>query len=167
MEYIKVGRIINTHGIKGEVKVYPLTDNINRFERLKTVYIGDNRLEVEIEKVKYHKGIVILKFKEFFNINEVLKFKEDFIYIDEKDKIDLPQDHYFVFDIVDSTVFNTDEEKIGIVTQVIQSTSNDVYVVKSHDKNKEYLIPAVKEFVIDVDIENKRIIIDPIEGMIE
>lgn len=167
MDYIKVGRIINTHGIKGEVKIFPLTDNIERFNDLKKAYLGDNKLKVEIEKVKYYKGFAIIKFKEFDDINDVLKFKDHFIYIDEEDKVNLPKDHYFIFDIVGCTVYNTEGEKLGIVAEVIQYAANDVYVVRDEEKNKNYLIPAVKEFVIEVDIHNKKIIIDPIEGMIE
>jgi len=167
MEYIKVGRIINTHGIRGELKVFPLTDNLDRFDDLKIVYIGNNKEKVEIEQVKYHKGLAIIKLKEFDNINQVLKFKDDFLYIDVEDKVELPEDHYFIFDIVDCNVYDTKGRKIGVVTDVLQYTSNDVYVVKDMEKNKEYLIPAVKEFVVDIDVENKKIIIDPIEGMIE
>ncbi len=167
MDYIKVGRIINTHGIKGELKIFPLTDDISRFDDLKTVYLGDNKEKVEIEEVKYHKGLVIIKFKEFDNINQVLRFKDDFVFIDIKDKVQLPKDHYFIFDIVDCTVYDTEGQEIGIVTDVLQYSSNDVYVVKDKVKNKEYLIPAVKQFIVDIDIENKKIIIDPIEGMIE
>lgn len=167
MEYIKVGRIINTHGIRGELKVLPLTDNLDRFDDLKIVYIGNNKEKVEIEQVKYHKGLAIIKLKEFDNINQVLKFKDDFLYIDVEDKVELPVDHYFIFDIVDCNVYDTKGRKIGVVTDVLQYTSNDVYVVKDMEKNKEYLIPAVKEFVVDIDVENKKIIIDPIEGMIE
>lgn len=167
MDYIKVGRIINTHGIKGELKIIPLTDNIDRFDDLKTSYLGDNKIKVEIDKVKYHKGFVIVKFKEYNNINDVIKYKDDFIYIDENDKVELPEDHYFIFDIVGCIVYDTEQNKIGKVTEVIQSVSNDVYVVKDIENYRDYLIPAVKEFVIEIDIENKTIIIDPIEGMIE
>lgn len=167
MDYIKIGRIINTHGIKGELKIYPLTDNINRFDDLKTVYLGDNKIKAEVESVKYHKEMVIIKLKEFNNINEVLKFKDDFIYIDQEDRVELPEDHYFIFDIIGCTVFDRESNKIGIVTDVIQSASNDVYVIKDEEKNKEYLIPAVKEFIINIDIDKKEIVLDPIEGMIE
>lgn len=167
MEYIKVGRIINTHGIKGELKVFPLTDNLDRFDDLKIVYLGNNKEKVEIEQVKYHKGLVIIKFREFDNINQVLRFKDDFIYIDEEDKVKLPEGHYFIFDIIDCDVYDTEGRKIGIVIDVLQYTSNDVYVVKDQDKNKQYLIPAVKQFIVDIDVDNKKIIIDPIEGMIE
>ncbi|GFN36387.1 ribosome maturation factor RimM [Tepidimicrobium xylanilyticum] len=167
MDYIKIGWIMNTHGIKGELKVYPLTYDINRFNDLKKVYIGNNKIEAEIERVKYSKGLTILKFKEFNNINDVLKFKKDYIYIDEKDRVELPDDHFFVFDIIDCTVYTIKGHKVGTVTDVLQMASNDVYVVKDVENGKEYLIPAVKEFVVDIDIKNKKIVIDPIEGMIE
>lgn len=167
MDYIKVGWITNTHGIKGELKIHPLTDDINRFDDLKKVYIGNNKVAAEIERVKYIKGWVILKFKEFNNINEVLQYKGDYIYIDERDRVELPEDHFFIFDIIDCSVYTTKGEKIGLVVDVLQYASNDVYVVKDHNNEKEYLIPAVKEFVVEVDVEDKKIIIDPIEGMIE
>lgn len=167
MGYIQIGKIINTHGIRGQVKVHPLTDDINRFSHLKIVYLGHNKIKARVEEVKYHKNMVILKFEEFNNINEILSYKEDFIYIDEKDKINLPDDHFFIFDIIDCLVFDLKGEKIGVVTQVMQSASNDVYIVKDNVKDKEYMIPAVKEFVVNIDIHNKKIVIDPIEGMIE
>ncbi|HSH35880.1 ribosome maturation factor RimM [Schnuerera sp.] len=166
MGYIKVGWIMNTHGIKGELKVYPLTDDVNRFSSLNIIYIGENKYKAEVEKVKYINGLAILKLKEFNNINDVLRYKEAYIYIDEDDKVKLPKNHFFIFDIIDCTVYNTEEEKIGIVTDVMKYASNDVYVVKNNEKNKEYLIPAVKEFVVSIDILSKKIVIDPIEGMI-
>lgn len=167
MDYIKIGWIMNTHGIKGGVKVHPLTDDIDRFNSLGTIYLGENKIKATIEKVKHSKGLVMLKFKEFNNINEVLAFKDNYIYIDESDKVDLPKGHYFIFDIIDCVVFDIKGNRIGIVVDVIQYASNDVYVINNPEKNKEYLIPAVKEFFVNIDILNKKIIIDPIEGMIE
>lgn len=167
MDYIQIGKIINTHGIKGEVKVYPLTYDINRFSNLKKAYLGQNKIKVEVEKVKYHKDLVIIKFKEFNNINEILLYKDKFIYIEKEDIISLPKNHFFIFDIVDCQVFNMAGDKIGVVTEVIQSASNDVYVIRNYEKNKEYMIPAIKEFFVNIDIDNKKIVINPIEGMIE
>lgn len=167
MYYIQVGKIINTHGIKGEIKVYPLTDDINRFDDLKTSYLGDDKIQIQIEGVKYSKDIAILKLKEFNNINQVLQFKGDYIYIKASDKVILPEDHFFLFDLVGCTVFTKDGTKVGIVSQVIQSLSNDIYIVRDDEKNKEYMIPAIKKFFISIDIEDKQIVIDPIEGMIE
>lgn len=166
-EYTAVGKITNTHGIKGELKIFPLTDNIERFDYLKNAYIGETKLKVELEKVRYHKNLAIIKLREFSDINDVLKFKDNFIYVDDEEKVILPEDHFFIHDLLESQVFDKESNLIGTLVDVIQGPSNDVYVVKNIEKNKEYLIPSVKEFIIEVDILNKKIVIDPIEGMIE
>lgn len=167
MDYTIVGKIINSHGIRGEVKVYPLTNDMERFSRLKKAYLGNDKLKVNLESVRYHKGFPIIKFQEFNNINEILPYKDDFIYIDDEDRITLPEDSYFIHDLIDCQVFDLSGELIGILKDVIQGPSNDIYVVKNYSNNKSHLIPAVKEFIIEVNIEDKKIIIDPIEGMIE
>ena len=150
MDYTVVGKIINTHGVKGEVKVFPLTDDMERFSYLKKAYIGEDKLEVNLQNVKYHKGFVIIKFKEFDNINQTTCFIDDFIH-----------------DLMDCKVFDISGKKIGVIKDILQTGSNDVYVVDDNINNKEYLIPAVKAFVREVNIVDKKIIIDPIEGMIE
>ncbi|NLY85240.1 MAG: 16S rRNA processing protein RimM [Tissierellia bacterium] len=167
MDYTIVGKIISNHGIKGEVKVYPLTDDLHRFSDLEIVYIGEKKIEAEIEAVRYHKDLGILKFKGFDNINQILSFKDDYIYIKDEDRIVLPENHYFISDLINCKVYDTASNLIGHLVDVLQGPSNDVYVVKDANNKKEYLIPAVKEFVIDVNIKDKMIIIDPIEGMIE
>ena len=165
MEYIVVGKIVNTHGIRGEIKIYPYTDDIERFSNLKNVFIGQEKLSVEITNVKYHKNMILLKLKEFDNINEVIKFKEELVFIHEEDKVELSKDNYFIYELIDCNVFDTDGNSLGYVKDVLQNSSNDIYVIK--DKEKEYLIPAVKQFIKEVNISEKRIVIDPIEGMIE
>lgn len=167
MDYTIIGKIISTHGIKGEVKVYPLTDNLDRFDYLKTAYIGDKKIKVELERVKYHKNLAILKFREFNDINEIISFKDSFIYVDEEGKVVLPEDHFFIYDLLDSQVFDTKSNLIGTIIDVLQGPSNDVYVIKGIDNHKEYLIPAVKQFIIDVNTLDKKVVIQPIEGMIE
>lgn len=167
MEYTIIGKIINTHGIKGEVKVFPLTNSIGRFDYLKVAYIGEKKIKVELEKVKYHKNLAILKFKEYNDINEILFLKDSFIYVDEEGIVVLPDNHFFIYDLLESQVFDLESNLIGTVVDVIQGPSNDIYVVKSAENNKDYLIPAVKQFIIDVNIIDKRIVINPIEGMIE
>lgn len=167
MEYTIVGKIINSHGIKGEVKVYPLTDDIQRFEYLKEAYIGDNKVVVNVDGVKYHKGSIILKFKEYDDINQILKYKDSFIFVSDEDRIILPENHYFIYDLIGCKVVDTDGNAIGNLKDVLQGHSNDVYVIEDEDNFKEYLIPAVKEFVKQVNIDEKLIAIDPIEGMIE
>lgn len=171
MEYIRIGKIVNTHGIKGDVKVLPLTDNIKRFEKLDSVYIEEDKSVLNIEKVWYNKGFVMLKFKGFNDINNVLKFKNKYIVIKEKDRISLPKDSYFIYQIIGLKVYCTDGTEIGEITEVLQPGGNDVYVVKSteveNNKEKEYLIPAIKDVIKQIDIENKTMIIEPLEGLIE
>ncbi len=166
MEYTIVGKIINTHGIKGQMKIYPLTDNVERFKKLETAYLGQEKLKVSIDKVDFFKNLVILKFKEFDNINEVLKFKDSDLFIDDKDRVVLPENHFFIYDLLGIDVYDMEDKFIGTIKDVIQGPSNDIYLIKSID-DKEFLIPAVKEFIKLVDIERKKMSIDPIEGMIQ
>ncbi len=166
-DYTVVGKITNTHGIKGELKIFPLTDDIERFDYLKKAYIGESKIKVNLERVRYHKNLAIIKFKEYDDINEVLKFKDNYIYVDDEEKVILPEDHFFISDLIDSQVFDMRSNLIGTLVDVLKGPSNDVYIVKDMDKNKEYLIPAVKEFIIQVNILDKKIVINPIEGMIE
>lgn len=165
MQYTAIGKIINTHGIKGELKIYPLTDNRDRFKTLKVAYIGREKLKVNVVGLKYNKDKPIVRLNEFNNINEVLKFKEEYLYVDDDNLVKLPEDRHFVFDLVDCKVENMNGDFIGILKDIIDNPSNDVYVIVNDDK--EYLVPAVKEFVKYIDVDNKLIRIDPIEGMIE
>ena len=165
MEYIQVGKIVNTHGIRGDVKVLPLTDDVKRFEDLKHVFVGENKLKLDIVKVGYVKGNVLLKFRQYDNINDVEKFKNSMVFIDEKDKIELPEYSYFLNDILGLEVYLEDETHIGTIKDILQPGANDVYVVKKG--SNEYLIPAIKSVVKKVDIAENKMIIDPLEGMLE
>lgn len=167
MDYIQVGKIVNTHGIKGELKAIPLTDNAKRFDELETIYIGEDKAKVKIEKVWYKNQFIMLKIQGYNDINEVLQFKDKYIYIDEEDKIILPEGAYFIFDIIGCKVIDVNDNEIGYVIDVMTEHSNDIYVVNDVVKNKEYLIPAVKQIVKKIDIVNKKIVIEPIEGLIE
>lgn len=167
MEYTIVGKLINTHGIKGEVKIFPLTDNIGRFSDLKYAYLGEDKILVTVDGVKYHKGIAILKFKEYNDINDVQIFKDSYVFVDDKNRVILPENHFFISDLLNCKVNDTKGNYIGIIKDVIQGNSNDVYVINNDIINKEYMVPVVKEFVKDVNIKDRLIIIDPIEGMIE
>lgn len=165
MQFTIVGKIISTHGIKGELKVFPLTDDINRFKDLKEAYIGEEKLKVQVVGVKFNKDKPIIRFKEFDNINQVLKFKDLYLYVDDENLIQLEENEYFVFQLLGCEVEDIEGKSIGILEDIISTPSNDVYVIRHGDK--EYLVPAIKEFVKDIDINSKLIRIDPIEGMIE
>lgn len=165
MQFTIVGKIISSHGIKGELKIFPLTDDINRFKYLKEVYIGEEKLPVQVVGVKFNKDKPIIRLKEFDNINQVLKFKDRYLYVDDENLIELEENEYFVFQLLGCKVENMEGKSIGVLEDIINTLSNDVYVIRHGEK--EYLVPAIKEFIKNIDIESKLIRIDPIEGMIE
>ena len=131
-KYFEVGQIVNTFGIKGEVKVKPFTDDLERFEELKNVYICiKNEMKlVEIENVKYHKEMVLLKLKGIDNMTEAEKYKGCYLKIDRKDAKKLPKDTYFIADIIGLEVYTDEGELLGKVDDIFSTGSNDVYVVK-------------------------------------
>jgi len=163
---LRVGKITNTHGIRGDVKVLPLTDYMERFEELEWVYIDGYREKFYIENIKYKPTLVILSFKGYEDINLVEKFKDKYLLIDETQRRDLPEDTYYIADIIGLDVYTVNDEYIGKVKDIIQTGSSEVYIIKSAD-NKEIMIPAVKEFIPEISLEKRKIVIDPIEGMIE
>jgi len=166
-DYLRIGVITTTHGIKGEVKVYPTTDDINRFEYLKNVYLdtGKEFLALEIEDVKYFKQMVILKFKGYDNINDIEKYRGKDLLIPREEAIELGEDEYFICDIIGSEVFTDEGNRLGILTEVLTTAANDVYVVKN-EKNKEILLPSIKECILDVDVENKKIKVHLMDGLL-
>ncbi|GFZ29656.1 ribosome maturation factor RimM [Clostridium zeae] len=155
-EFFNVGQIVNTHGVKGEVKVYPLTDDVNRFDDLKEVLIDDKKAEVEW--VKYQKDRVIVKIKGIDTMNDAEKLKQKYIRVTRENAVELPEDTYFISDLIGCNVSDTDGFNYGDVYDVIQTGSNDVYWVKG---NKEILVPVLKEIVLDINIGEKKIIIKP------
>jgi 16S rRNA processing protein RimM len=167
MDYTIIGKIINTHGVKGELKIYPMTGDVDRFLNLENIYIGEDKKSLTVEKARFHKSFIIIKLKEYDNINEVLIYKEEYIYVDDEDKLILPEDSYFIEDLIDCKVFDLDNIEIGHIKDIIHTNKDDVYVIKSSFDDKEYLIPAVKEFIKQIDIKSNLVIIDPIEGMLE
>lgn len=163
--YTLVGKIINSHGVNGSVKIYPYTDDVKRFSNLNYLFLGEEKLKLKIEKVFYQKNLVIVKFSEFGNINEILKFKEEFIYIKNEDRIELPENSYFISDLIGCLVVDTLNNELGVLTDVLTYSVHDIYVVKDLEGNNFY-VPVVKEFVKNVDVTNRQITIDPIEGML-
>jgi 16S rRNA processing protein RimM len=165
--FLRVGVITTTHGVKGEVKVYPTTDDINRFESLKQVYLdtGAEYKHLTIEKVRYFKQLVILKFKDINDINDIEKYRGKDLLISREDAIKLNEDEYFIFDLIDSDVYTEDGEKLGVLTEILTSSANDVYVVKTKDK-KEVLLPSIKECILDVDTVNKKITVHLMDGLL-
>ncbi len=166
-EYLEIGQIVNTNGLKGLLKVKPLTDDITRFEELETVYIqkGSNLIEFKIQEVKYNKNMVLLKLEGINDINEAEKYKNFYIKINRQDAVELEQNSYFIVDIINCEVYTDENEFLGKVVDVFPTGSNDVYTIKNSE-GKEILLPAISEVIKNVDIPNKKIVVHLMEGLI-
>lgn len=165
---LKVGVVTSVHGIKGEVKVFPTTDDSRRFKKLKQVYLdtGKELLSLEIEGVKFFKQMVILKFKGYENPDDVMKFRQKELWIDRKDAVRLSKDEYFIADLIDMEVCDEEGKLIGTLKDVISTGANDVYAVETPE-GKEVLFPAIKQCVLDVDTEARKMTIHVMEGLLD
>ena len=165
MEYLKLGQIVTVFGIKGELKVYPYTDSIERFEELKEILIEETLYKVE--KVRYQNGnIVILKLDGVNDRNLAETFRGKYILIEKNKAKKLAEGSYYIFDLVGIAVYDESENNIGKLINVIQNEHQDLYEIEM-ENGKTFLIPAVEEFIIKIDIENKRMIVKLIEGLME
>lgn len=167
-KYFRVGVIANTHGIRGEVKVYPTTDDINRFKRLKKciLYTGKEYIDLNVESVKFFKNMVILKFKEYNNINDIECYKGKDILVSRDNAVKLEKGEYYIADILGAKVILEDGSEFGVLEDVMQTGANDVYVVKTLD-NKEVLLPKIDECVKKLDIENKIVTVHIMKGLLD
>ncbi|MFU2422564.1 MAG: ribosome maturation factor RimM [Bacteroides sp.] len=165
---LKVGVVTSVHGIKGEVKVFPTTDDSRRFKKLKQVYLdtGKELLSLEIEGVKFFKQMVILKFKGYENPDDVIKFRQKELWIDRKDAVRLSKDEYFIADLIDMEVCDEEGKLIGTLKDVISTGANDVYAVETPE-GKEVLFPAIKQCVLDVDTEARKMTVHVMEGLLD
>lgn len=154
---LKVGKIVNTHGLKGEVKVIALTDDPKRFDSLEYVLI--NGKEVKIENCKYQKDRIIVKLQGINKIEEAELLKESFMEIERENAVELEEDCYFLADLRECTVFDTESKELGKIYDVIQTKNNDVYWIRNP---KELLIPVLKSIVVDINIEERKITIRPV-----
>ena len=166
-EYLEIGQIVNTTGLKGYVKITPFTDDIKRFDKLKTIYvvIKGNLKEFIIEDVRYQKNLVLLKLEGVDTVEEAEKYRDCYIKIDRKDAVKLPKDTYFIVDLIGVDVITTDGNLLGKIEDVFPTGSNDVYVVKDN-LGKQVLLPAIAKVVKKVDLENKQVIVELIPGLI-
>lgn len=166
-EYLEIGQIVNTNGLKGMLKIKPFTDDITRFENLEIIYIqkGQELIAKNIEEVKYVKNMVLLKLEGIDNIEEAEKYRNMYIKIDKEDIGDIPEDSYLVVDMLKCNVYTEENELLGKMIDVLSTGSNDVYVVKTAE-GKEVLLPAIKDVIKEIDIKNKKIIVNLMDGLI-
>ena len=159
-DLLQVGIITSTHGVRGEVKVYPTTDDPRRFRRLKEVFLdtGKEKMNLEIEGVKFFKQFVILKFKGLDNINDIEKYRQKSLYVTRKNAVRLQRDEYFIADLIGLKVQDEDGKELGTV--------KDVYEVEMAD-GKSLLLPAIKQCILNVDVENGTMQVHVLEGLLD
>lgn len=167
-DLLQVGVITTTHGVRGEVKVFPTTDDPARFRKLKNVILdtGKEKIELEVSGVKFFKNMVILKFKGIDDINDVEKYRKKGLYVTRDNAVKLKKDEYFIADLIGLKVTGDDGEDLGELADVLQTGANDVYVLHK-DGQEDILLPAIKECVKNVDIEGGRITVHLLPGLRE
>ena len=167
-DLLQVGIITSTHGVRGEVKVYPTTDDPRRFRRLKEVVLdtGREKINLEIEGVKFFKQFVILKFKGLDNINDIEKCRQKSLYVTRKNAVRLQRDEYFIADLIGLKVQDEDGTELGTVKDVIETGANDVYEVEMAD-GRSLLLPAIKQCILNVDVENGMMQVHVLEGLLD
>ncbi len=167
-DFFQVGIITATHGVKGEVKVFPTTDDSRRFRRLKELILdtGKERASLEIEDVKFLKQFVVLKFRGIDTVTEAEKYRKSRLLVKRKDAVRLERDEYYVADLIGLKVRNEDGQEIGVLRDVMKTGANDVYVIDLED-GRELLLPAIRQCVLEVDVETGFIRIHILDGLLD
>lgn len=165
LDYLTVGTITSPHGVKGEVKVYPLTDDVNRFKKCKELYlsVGNEYRLLHVTGVKFSGRFVILKFAEFETMNDVEGLRKKDLLVDRAHAVRLQKDEYFIADLIGLSVY-AGERFVGRVKDVMETGANDVYIIEKED-GKELLLPAIKECILKVDIPNERMEVYILPGL--
>lgn len=165
---LQVGVISSTHGIRGEVKVFPTTDDVKRFKKLKNVILdtGKQQLSLEVEGVKFFKQFAILKFKGIDNINDIEMYKGKSLLVTREHAVKLQRDEYFITDMIGMEVYLEDETLFGILEDVLQTGANDVYEIKT-EVHGVVLVPAIKDCILLVDIEHRKMVIHLLDGLLD
>lgn len=166
-DLFRVGVIANTHGIRGEVKVFPTTEDPKRFDWLKEVLLdtGKEKMPLEIQKVRYFKNLVIVKFKGIDNINDIEKYKGMDLYVTRENAIPLEEDEYYIADIIGAEVETEDGKLFGMLKDVLETGANLVYIVEH--EGKEVLLPVIPDCVKDIDTEKKKVVVHIMPGLLD
>ena len=165
---LEIGQIVNTFGIKGEVKVKPFTDDIKRFDKLKKINIEqkNSKKEYEIENIKYHKDMVILKLKGIDQIEQAELLRNSYLKIDRNEEEPLEENTYYIVDLLGLSVYTEEDVLLGILDDIYNTGSNDIYVVKD-SLGKQTLLPAIQDVIKEIDIENQKIIVHVMKGLLD
>lgn len=167
-QLLRVGVISNTHGIRGEVKVFPTTDDVNRFEKLKKVILdtGKEHINLEVTGVKFFKNLVILKFKGIDNINDIERYKGCDLLVTRENAVPLEENEYYIVDLIGCTVITDEGDTLGELVDVMTTGANDVYVVEG-EEGKEILLPYTEECILNIDVEKKEIKVHVLPGLLD
>lgn len=167
-QLLRVGVISSTHGVRGEVKVYPTTDDPNRFKKLKRIVLdtGREHLELEISGVKFFKNQVILKFQGIDNMNDIEKYKGKDLLVHREDAVKLEENENYVADLIDLKVITDDGKVLGTLTEVMETGANDVYVIET-EEGKELLIPAIRDCILDVNLDEEVMTVHVLPGLFD
>lgn len=163
---LQVGVITSTHGVRGEVKVFPTTDDPARFKKLKQVILDDGKQQIDLEivSVKFFKNQVILKFKGIDTLNDVEKYRRATLWVTRENAVKLAENEYFVADLEGLTVVSDEGEELGILDEVLQTGANDVYIVKKKG-SADLLIPAIRDCILKVDFEQSTMTVHVLAGL--
>lgn len=166
-DFFRVGVIANTHGIRGEVKIFPTTDDVKRFDYLKEAYIdaGKEKIKVEVSNVRYFKNLVIVKFKGIDNINDIERYKGKDLLVTRENALPLEEGEYYLADIIGANVYTEDGNLFGSLEDVIETGANLVYSVQH--EGKEVLLPVIDDCVKEVNMEEKKVIVHIMKGLLD
>lgn len=165
-EYFEIGQIVNTFGIKGMVKVVPYTDDITRFDDLKNVYVVTKRMnkKYDIEEVKYHKNMVLLKFKGIDKVEDAENLRNAMLKVERKDAAKLEEGCYYIADLLGMPVYTDEGELLGVLDDIYNTGSNDIYVVKTKE-HKQILLPAIEDVIKQISLEENKITVHILNGL--
>ncbi len=153
LEYLKIGGILSTHGLKGEVKVYPTTEDVRRYDDLDRVFVEmpGGRTELHVERVRYFRNLVIVKFRSLDRIEDVECYLKHDLYVSREDAIELKENEYFIGDVIGLKTVTDDGRVLGTLEDVMETGANNVYVIASaEDPKKEILLPAIPDVILEI-----------------
>ncbi len=167
-DLFRIGSVATTHGVHGEIKVYPTTDDPGRYKKIKEVILdnGKDRKTAHIENAKFFKQMVIVKFREYNSMDEAEKLRGYELFVTREYAVPLGKNEYYVADLIGMKVMTDQDMELGTIQDVLQTGANDVYVVKQ-ESGKEVLLPAIRDCILSVDVEQAVMTVHVLDGLLD